>query len=123
MLRGDPLASLAAGGETPVDIGKERIDRFGIGWRIVGRNQPAAVADDVSHAWPVLGQDRAALRLRFEIDHAECLADARPYEKVRPAELAGDAVLVQGACKGNPIRELRKQRFNLSPRRSIADDV
>ena len=111
-----PAASL------PSTSAIKRIDRFGEGKRIVGRNQPAAVANDVPDALPVFGQDRAALRLRLQIDHAERLADAWPDEKVSVTELPGDPVLVESAQKRHPVRELRKQRLYLPPRRPIADD-
>ncbi len=122
VLRGDLVATLAADGEPCVDIGDKRIDGFGEGKRIAGRNEPAAIAHDVPDALPVFGQDRAALRLRFKIDHAERLADAWPDEEVSVTELLGDPGLVESAQKRHPVRELRKQCLYLRPRRPVADD-
>ncbi len=104
------------------DIGDQRIDRFGVGTWIVGRNQPAAFANDIPDASPVLGQSGAALRLRLQIDHAERLADAGPDKKVSGTKLAGDAVLIECAEKRHLVRKPRKQRLHLRPRRPIADD-
>ena len=112
-----PAASLLS------DIGDKRIYGLGVGGWIVRRDQPAAVADDVPDALPVLGQNGATLRLRLQIDHAERLADARPDEKVAATELAGDAVLIESAQKRHLVCEPRKQRLHLRPRRPIANNA
>ena len=104
------------------DVGDQRIDHLRVGAWIVRRNQPAAVANDIPDALPVFGQHGTALRLRLQIDHAERLADAGPDEKIPGAELPGDAFLIERAHKRHLVRELRKQRLYLPPRRPIADD-
>src|SRR5690242_5846197 len=102
MFGGDPLPTVAAGGEQCISVADKGIDRVGIGRGIAGLNQPTAIADDFPDAWPVLSQYGATLGLSFQIHHAESLADARPHQEVAVSEFPGDLVLIEGAQKRYP---------------------
>src|SRR5690349_21665 len=99
MFGGDPLPTVAAGGEQCISVAGKGIDRLGIGRGIAGLNQPTAIADDFPDAWPVLRQSRATLGLRFQMILAEGLADTWPDQEVAVPVFPGDLILIECAQK------------------------